>query len=147
MAHGVHIDTAGLDKLAAQFKAASRKARRDYRLGLKEAGQVVADAAREKIADESPRTAESLRVGARGTAGITITAGSKDLPIASLLEGDGRPGTFSHPLFGNRAHWYREATHPYIWPAYLEKKPEVEKALLKYIADAIRGEGLEVEDV
>jgi len=51
------------------------------------------------------------------TAGVEVNSsrmpdGEKSLPL--MLEGD---KVWRHPIFGDRAHWVGQASHPYFWQA------------------------------
>jgi hypothetical protein len=135
---GYKINTNGLAKLEKDFKTASRKQRSQYRKSLKRIGAIVADDARERIAEVSPETAASIKVGTRGASTVVVSAGD-GRPIATLLEGDGHEGKFRHPLFGDKGHWYDQARHPYLWPAWEAKQKEVQAELKKAIQAGLPG--------
>lgn len=145
MTRGVGIDTEGLKRLQVSLRAASRDVRREWRNGLKSVGETVANDARALAEPHSKKVAASIHVRTSGRAGVAIVAGGPQLPIAALMEGHGVPGSWRHPLFGNREHWYEQQRHPFMFPAYEAKKHEVGARLQTYVAKGIRHGGLRVE--
>lgn len=140
----IKANTDGLKELALKFRAADPAVKKAYREELKEIAKTVADDARERIADKSPPTAAAIKVGARGANKVTISAGKRK--IASLLEGDGHPGEWRHPLFGDREHWYTEERHPYLWPAWEANKQTVSDRMGRAIHDAMESVDLASEE-
>lgn len=138
----VHADTSDLDKLAAQMKIASREVRREYRKGLKETGQLIADDAKARIQEKSPETAALIKVRTRMPATVTVQGGSKDHPISKLLEGKGVPGFWTHPLFGNEKDKYVEARDPHLGPAFREHKHDAMTKLGEHVKEAMAQAGL-----
>lgn len=134
---GIEFDVSQLAEFAARLKAGIPGERSAYRKGMRDIGKTIADSAKEKIANVSPETAASIKVGTRGADTVIIRAGGGRV-ISKLLEGDGYPGKWRHPLFGDKEHWYDEERHPYLWPAWKEHEDEVTEALGEYIAAAIR---------
>lgn len=49
--------------------------------------------------------------------GVAIAVSGKKAPHAPLYENKGKPGSFRHPLFGDRSHWYTQAARPFLRPA------------------------------
>lgn len=144
MARSYRIDTSDLERLARDFKAATPAVRREYRKSLKDAGRIVADDARRRIEPVSPPTAASIKVGTRGVDRVIIRTG-KDRRIAALLEGNGHPGSWRHPLFGDREHWYRQRTHPYMHPAWEAKKRAARRRLARAVRNGLRTVGIREE--
>ena len=130
------VDASDLGKLAAAFRAATPAVKREYRKGLKDAGRLVADDAARRVAPYSPPTAASMKVGTRGVNRVVISAG-KGRRIAALLEGDGTPGTWRHPLFGDDRHWYVQQRHPYLRPAWEAKRREAVDRMGRVIRDGL----------
>lgn len=50
--------------------------------------------------------------------GMDIRTDTRRAPHAPYYENEGKPGTFRHPLFGNRHYWYSQRARPYLGPAY-----------------------------
>lgn len=123
------------------MKDASRKVRSDYRKGLKEAGQIIADDAKARIEDKSPETAKLIKVRTRMPATVIVQGGSKDHPVSKLLEGKGLPGFWTHPLFGDEDEKYVEKRDPHLYPAFEEHKDEALKKLQEHCIEAMAEAG------
>jgi hypothetical protein len=145
---GVKIDATSLDKLQAQMKAGPPAVRSAYRKGLKSDGNIIRDDARARIADISPQTAANLKTFTSiPKATVTVQGGSKERVISKLLEGkDGKKGTWRHPLFGDREHWYPEVTHPHLWPAFQKHKKTAMKRVKRDVVAGLRAIDLKSED-
>lgn len=140
----VKINADSLDKLAAQMKAAPRQVRSGYRKGLKEIGNEIRDDAKRRIADK-PETAKLLKTYTRMPATVGVRGGSKDHPVAKLLEGGGRPGYWKHPLFGNRHDWYKEKREPHLLPAFKAHQKDATKKIQRHVKDGLRAIDLKAE--
>lgn len=135
--------TANTDQLSKLAKKLVRQLPADVKKALqksiKQAGQVVADDAKERaseIGHGSGKIPGTIRVGANGATAV-IRAGNARVPEAALMEGNGTPGAWRHPLFGNKKHWYTEERHPYLYPALLAKQDEAGQMLRDSVVDAI----------
>jgi hypothetical protein len=137
----VSVDTSDLKKFAAQLKVADRATKREYRKGLKEVGQATADDAKARIEDKSPETAALIKVRTRMPATVIVQGGSKDHPVAKLLEGNGTPGFWSHPLFGNEKERYAEQRQPHLTPAFEAHKGEAKDKLAEHVRTAMAEAG------
>lgn len=116
-------DSSDLSRFARRLvRESDKEIQTDLRKSARAAGNLVRDDARSRT--DSVKAQKSLRVGVSG-ATVTVTAGSKAQPLPKLLEGDGTPGTFRHPLFGNKDRWYEEARKPYLHPALEAKRDQV----------------------
>lgn len=138
------IDATSLDRLAVQMKAAERTTRSSYRKGLKEIGNSIRDDARARIVEISPETAAELKVSTSiPKASVSVQGGTKARRIGKLLEGhDGQQGEWRHPLFGDREHWYSQARHPHLFPAFEAHKKDAMKNLKRNVKDGIHAAGL-----
>lgn len=140
----VKIDARSLDRLAVQMKAAERTTRSAYRKGLKDIGNVIRADAQARIVEISPETAKNLKVFTSvPNASVTVRGGAKAQPVGALLEGfHGEQGFWRHPLFGDREHWYSQARHPHLYPAFEAHKKDAMKNLKHNVKDGIRSVGL-----
>lgn len=120
--------------LARDLKVASVESEKDFYLGLLEAGEIVAERAREN-ASFSSRIPGSLRVRRRGTT-VKILAGGNAAPEAAPLEHHGRAGSFRHPVFGNTEVWVDQPAHPFLTPAAVETEPAVVAVIDKHVDKA-----------
>lgn len=127
-------DTSSLQRFAKKIiRSAPKEVKDELRKAVRAAGQLVADDAKlrapKRKGEDKSRIAKTIRVGASG-ATATIRAGNANTPEAALLEGDGTPGTFRHPLFGDKDHaWYEQARQPYLHPALEAKRSDAEDLL------------------
>lgn len=109
-----------------------------FQAGLMEAAEITAAKARRNAASfprkgpGTTRIADSVRVRRRGFR-VRVQAGAAGAPEAAPIEHHGRSGSFRHPLFGDREHWYSQPAHPFLTPAAEESLPEVEAAVLGLI--------------
>lgn len=136
------VDTSELNLLVSKFLAdAPQAVRSSLRRTVGQAGQLVAEDAKPRT---SARVAATITVTTSGTGGgsqkitAVITAGNSETPEAALLEGDGTPGTWRHPLFGNRDHWYEEARKPFLHPARDAQQQNGSDLIVGGAADAVR---------
>jgi hypothetical protein len=144
---GVKINAKSLDRLQAQMKAAPKAVRSEYRKGLKEVGEDIAQGARERIVDKSPETARTIKVRTRMPASVIVQGGEKDKPIGKLLEGhDGIEGWWTHPLFGNEKKKYAEKRHPHLYPSFAEHKEEAVEKLKEHVKEGLAAIDLHSDD-
>jgi hypothetical protein len=109
-----------MESFAKGLHKASPDIYKALRTSVRQAGNMVRDAARDDTS--SVKAAKALRVSA-GATSATISA-SGQFPV--LLEG---PKPFRHPLFGNKKHWYSQNAKPYLAPAGLKKGPEAQQMI------------------
>lgn len=135
MARSIDSDTAQMKRFAARCKTAAPYLHKRVRSEVRQAGNLVRDEAR-AIAP-SKKIAKTIRTSAT-TVSATVKAGNANVPEAALLEGDGTPGTFRHPLFGNKKKWYVQARQPYLHPALEANREKVEKLIGGAAHDAVQ---------
>lgn len=107
------------------------------RIGLNAAVQIVVDAARPRIPRRSGRAARSLRASSTRTKARISAGGTKAKYFPWLDFGGQGPG--GRPA---KRPFYSDGR--YVWKAFAEKRPQVQAALEKALADVARGAGLEV---
>ncbi len=143
---GISIDTTGFRELAAALRKTNRKAYRDYRVAMREAGEITASAARKLAGEHSVTIPGTVRVRV-ARAQVEIRGGSKTVPIGGLFElgnkGSRRKDTFRHPVFGDRDVWVNQPMHPYLYPAYLQTRPATLEAVDKVLVTAFVDSGIE----
>ena len=96
---------------------------------LREAAEIVADAAREISASFSTRIPASIRITG-GTSKVYIRAGGPSAPNAYPFDTGAR-----HPLFGNRDWWYPQPKKPFLEEAYVLTQNEMADAFALVIDD------------
>lgn len=102
---------------------------------LRLAGNVVADQAKANAAVFSKRIPPAISVSSRltSTGGVYVRVSSIKAPHARPIEGSGGNTTFRHPVFGTDT-WVEQPTHPFLFPAVRQKRPEV----MALVASAVR---------
>jgi len=134
---GVSIvaDTRALSRLAMDLRAAAPLAWAACRVGLREAGEVVAADARER-ASFSTRIPASIKVrAARGN--VKVVAGGDAAPDAAPIENRGK-GSVRHPVFGNREVWTSKNSPPaFLSPAFDAHREQVLTMIETTLTDAV----------
>jgi hypothetical protein len=90
--------------------------RRDLRPRMKGIGQAALFNVRLQTiwSTRIPR-ATRLSIGlSKRNPGIAITVDRNKAPHARPYNNDDKEGTFRHPLFGNRKHWYTQVARPFL---------------------------------
>jgi hypothetical protein len=113
------IDTSDIRRMARDLESTVPGIKKEVGTATKEAGLVVAMEAR-ALSSWSSRIPESVRA-AGGLAKVVVRAGNANAPHAAPYEHGGLPGTFRHPVYGNRQVWVQQAARPFLAPA-LERK-------------------------
>jgi hypothetical protein len=135
-------DTRGLSRLARNLRQASPETWKACRVALRVAVQPVAADAQSR-ASYSTRIPQTVKVRVTGGGNVKIVAGGVNAPDAAPLENKGQPGTFRHPVFGNREVWVDQPARPFLGPAVEAHKVEVaaklEAAVTEAIESALRG--------
>jgi hypothetical protein len=127
--------SAELDKLIADFRVMPLDTRRRLRTEVQRIGKPVLDQVKANASWSSriPR-ATRIKVGYSKTrAGVTIVTSAKRAPHARPYEHDGVPGTFRHPVYGNRKNWVAQTARPFFYQAVSEKASTVEEEFRKLI--------------
>lgn len=141
------IDAHEFRDLTKALRQASRGLGGELRRDLREAGEVVAEAARVLISPHSKRIEESIHVRSRGNV-VYVESGGGDLDIAVLFEvgnkGQTHGLTFRHPVFGVwRTGTPPEKMHPYLVPAAEASKDEALELVGNAIDRALRNVHIE----
>jgi hypothetical protein len=105
------------------------------RIGLREAGEIVAADARNR-ASYSDKIPASIKVRtARGN--VKVVAGGDAAPDAAPIENKGR-GFVRHPIFGSRENWTSKNSHPaFLSPAFDAHREEVLGMIETTLTDAV----------
>lgn len=123
----ITIDTSNMKKLGAELRATKPKTYKQLQKALKGAAVMVAVEARLLIGFYSSRIPKTVTPFARGLT-VGVRAGGASAPHAVPFEHDGVPGTFRHPVFGNRDVWVSQDAHPFLMPALVKEADNVERA-------------------
>jgi hypothetical protein len=137
------IDVTDLKKLAVDLKAADPEAAKQLRLGLRAAADVVAAAAKIE-ASWSSTIPDSIKTSAAGALSAKVKAGGAKAPSGAPFENHGQPGTFRHPVFGNKSNWVDQPARPFLAPAADDKSATVEDMVLDAIQTGFTALGLDV---
>lgn len=117
--------------------------RRKLRPRLREAGRLVADDAKLRAA-WSKRIPRAIKVSTsftRTRPGVSVIVDRKTAPHARPYEHNGQPGTFRHPLFGDREHWYSQAARPFLAPALAAKNEQAGRLIAAAVDEVTRDAG------
>ncbi len=124
----IQIDTSQLASLAKDLRKAAPAVSKSFNAGLKAAGDIVAEEARNR-ASFSSRIPGSIKVRRAGVK-VKVVAGGPGAEDAAPYEHGGKPGTFRHPVFGQQNVWVDQQARPYLGPAAEAKENEVLQAVL-----------------
>ncbi len=135
----IRFSTDEIRAFARSCRSVDPKARAALRLGVGDAGRLVAEAAKKKAAFSS-RIPSSIEVKVMGRGMAVVTAGGDAAPEAAPLENKGKRGQFRHPVFGH-AVWVNQTAQPFLYPALLENADAaaeiIQGAVDKAIAEVI----------
>lgn len=113
--------------------------RRELRPALRRAAQPALQRIRSNASWSSriPGAAK-LSTSFGHTPGVTLRVDATQAPGARPIEHDGEPGTFRHPVYGNREVWRSQAARPFFYRAI--------EATADQISDAIGDAVMDVAD-
>lgn len=129
-------------RLIRDLDGIPRDLRRQLRPGLRTAGRMVADQAKVN-ASWSTRIPGAIRVSVRfsGTPGVSVIVDKRKAPHGRPHEHGGRPGTFRHPLFGDRSRWYSQRARPFLAPAAEAKSRAAAREIHRVVDRVTRDAG------
>lgn len=117
--------------------------RKKLRPKLREAGRVVADDAKRRSA-WSTRIPRAIRVSTSFTKtrpGVSVVVNKNKAPHARPYEHGGDPGTFRHPVYGNRNVWVEQRARPFLAPALAAKGDEAGRRIADAVDETTRDAG------
>jgi hypothetical protein len=134
------VESIGLRKFLADVRKADPVIQRQLLARIKEkvTGIVVPDA--QSRASWSTRIPGSIRVTASAKT-VSIRAGGARAPHAAAFEHGGDPGTFRHPVFGNRDVWVDQQARPFLTPAGQAHEEDLLAAVGQAIEDWVTAIG------
>lgn len=122
MAPIMAVDAQGLRQLSKDLrKIGDKELSKQLRVGLKQAGEIVAAAARSN-ASWSTRIPGSIRTGVTQK-GVYVRAGGRAAPHAITFEGKSNGGDRRHPVFARSDEtrqewtWVTQTARPFLKPA------------------------------
>ncbi|MBX6382163.1 MAG: HK97 gp10 family phage protein [Microbispora sp.] len=119
--------TEELRRFIADLGKVPEEIRKELRPRLRKVGQAALTDVKAR-ASWSSRIPGATRLSislAKRDPGVSIVVDRKKAPHARPHEHGGRPGTFRHPLFGNRQRWVEQRARPFLWPG---ARPHFEQA-------------------
>lgn len=133
------IRVEGLNQFARALRKLDADAPKGLRLAHNEAATIVVDAARRKMPRRSGRAQAAVKARSTRTA-TRVSAGSSRAPYVPWLDygGEGRKR-------GRPAYRTFEKGGRYVYPAYGEKRGDVQEALERGLLTVVRSAGLEVD--
>ena len=136
------IDRGQLQALIRDLGAIPPDLKRELRPGLRKAAQPAVARIRSN-ASWSSRIPGATKISTSfgKTPGVTIRVNAAQAPHARPIEHDGQPGTFRHPRWGDREHWYDQPARPFFYRAVQEKADQVTNAIGDAVMDAARRHG------
>jgi hypothetical protein len=134
------INTSSLNKLVRDLEESELGIVKETNVALREGAEIVAVKAR-GLASWSSRIPGSVRVGGAG-ARTVVKAGNTNAPHAAAYEHHGNPGTFRHPVYGNRSVWVSQAARPFLAPALASSEPQVVQTVVKKLDTMFASHGL-----
>lgn len=136
------VDRSQLQALIHDLGAIPSAARKTMRPAINRAGRLVLGQMRTNAAWSTRIPgAVSMRAATGGTVGVTFRVNATRAPHARPIEHDGQPGTFRHPVYGNRKVWRDQAARPFFYRAVQDKADQVVEALGDAIEQAAREHG------
>lgn len=117
--------------------------RKRLRPKLREAGKIVAADAKLR-ASWSTRIPRAISVRTSFTKtrpGVSVIVDRKKAPHGRPYEHGGGPGTFRHPVFGNREIWVSQRARPFLEPALEAKGNEAGRRITDAVDEATRDAG------
>jgi hypothetical protein len=117
--------------------------RKRLRPKLREAGRIVADDAKLR-SSWSTRIPRAIRVATSFTKtrpGVSVIVNKNKAPHARPFEHGGDPGTFRHPVFGNREVWVSQRARPFLEPALEAKGDEAGRRITEAVDETTRDAG------
>lgn len=132
-----------LRRLSKDLNGIPKDLRKKLRPAIKKAAMPVLQQAK-RNASWSRRIPKATRVAtrfAKRDPHVAIIVNRKRAPHSHAYENKGKPGTFRHPVFGNRRNWVTQEARPFLAPAVRAKGRAVESEITKAVDDTTRAAG------
>lgn len=128
------VDTSEMRRLARDLEQTVPGTKKAIGEAIEKGAHVTAIEAR-ALSSWSSRIPGTVRV-VGGLSRAVVRAGGANAPHAAPFEHGGIPGTFRHPVFGNRNNWVTQQARPFLRPAIELTAPGVELILRRNV-DAV----------
>lgn len=136
--------SAGVRLLARNLEGIPKDVRKELRPRLRRAVEPIRAAAQSN-ASWSSRIPASIKISTSFSGsvsgGVFLRAAAAVAPHARPFENQGKPGTFRHPVFGNREVWVPQRARPFLFPAVRAGRDRVIGAVEDAINDAAASAG------
>jgi hypothetical protein len=132
-----------IQKLVADLGKVPVELRRELRPAVRAAAQEVLQEARSR-ASWSSRIPSATRLQMRFSgrrAGASIVVSAARAPHGRPYEHGGVPGSFRHPVYGNRDNWVTQSARPFLWPAAAAKREAAAREIDKAVERVLRRTG------
>lgn len=132
-----------IQKLVADLRRVPPELRKQLRPAVRAAAQEVLAEARSR-ASWSSRIPAATRVAVRFSgknAGASVVVSAARAPHARPYEHLGSPGTFRHPVYGNRRNWVAQAARPFLFPAARAKAEAAAREIDQAVEQVLRRTG------
>lgn len=130
-------------QLIEAFGGIPRELRKELRPRIRAAADPIATEMKRR-ASWSSRIPGAISIGTRLATtdiGVRLRSNADRAPHARPHENLGKPGTFRHPLFGNREKWVTGRARPFFFPAVIAHRDQVSEAAAEAIDQAARLSG------
>jgi hypothetical protein len=136
------IDRGQLQALIRDLGAIPPDLKRELRPGLRKAAQPALTRIRSNASWSSRIPgATKLSTSFGNRPGVTIRIDSKAAPHARPIEHDGEPGTFRHPVYGNREVWRPQQARPFFYRGVEATADQIRNAVADLVDGAARRHG------
>lgn len=132
-----------IKRLVADLGKVPVELRRELRPAVRRAAQPVLEEARRR-ASWSSRIPGATKISARFSgrrAGVSIVVSAAQAPHGRPYEHMGAPGTFRHPVFGNRDRWVPQSARPFLFPAARAKAEAAANEIDRAVVEVLRRTG------
>jgi len=139
----LRVDADELRRFAADLRAADRALPGELRKELRAVGQPVLSQIRQ-VASWSARipAATTMQVSlSKRRTGIFFKVNQARAPHAKAYEGNGQPGRFRHPVFGNDRVWVSQGRRTFLFRTVLRAAPQAEQAVGRAVDTVARRAG------
>jgi hypothetical protein len=132
-----------IERLVKDMGGIPKDLRKKLRPGLRKAGRIVAEDAklRSSWSTRIPRAIRVTTTFSGKNPGVRVQVNKKNAPHARPFEHGGGPGTFRHPVFGNRKIWVSQRARPFLAPALAAKNEEAGKKIAEVVDQVTRDAG------
>jgi hypothetical protein len=135
--------TDDLRRLVRDLGKLPAEVRKELRPALRKAGTRARTRAQAN-AKWSRRIPRAIRLQvsfAKRRPGAALSVNKQRAPHARVLENLGKPGSFRHPLFGDRKRWVVQRARPFFFPAAAAEWQHIDRDVAAAVDAAARRHG------